>query len=121
MRRMMTIGLFRNATDTRDFPAGATIFREGESGHEMFVIRRGAVDIVVGDHTITTLAEGEIFGEMALIDTRPRSATAKAREDCAFVPVDEKRFTFLVQQTPQFALHVMRTLADRLRSADRRI
>ncbi len=118
---MMTIGLFRNATDTRDFSAGATIFREGDAGHEMFVIRSGAVDIVVGDHAVATLAEGEIFGEMALIDTRPRSATAKARENCTLVPIDERRFTFLVQQTPQFALQVMRTLADRLRSADRKI
>ena len=118
---MMTIGLFRNATDTRDFPAGATIFREGDAGHEMFVIRNGTVDIVVGDHPVATLVEGEIFGEMALIDTRPRSATVRAREDCTVVPIDERRFTFLVQQTPQFALHVMRTLADRLRSADRKL
>ena len=118
---MMTIGLFRNATDTRDFAAGSTIFNEGDPGHEMFVIRSGAVDILVGDHSVATLSEGEIFGEMALIDTRPRSATARAKENCTLVPVDERRFTFLVQQTPQFAIHVMRTLADRLRRADKKL
>lgn len=118
---MMTIGLFRNAADTRSFSDGEEIFREGSDGHEMFVVREGSVEIVAHDNVIASLGEGEIFGEMALIDARPRSATARAKGGCTVVPVDERRFTFLVQQTPQFALHVMRTLADRLRSADRRL
>jgi CRP-like cAMP-binding protein len=118
---MNTIGLFRNATDTRPFAAGATIFREGEEGHEMFVIRNGLVEILLHDHVVATLSEGEIFGEMALIDTHPRSATARAKEDCTLVPVDERRFTFLIQQTPQFGLHVMRILAERLRKADQKL
>ena len=118
---MLTISLFRNSTDTREFAAGTTIFREGDAGHEMFVIRNGTVEILVGNHTVATLAEGEIFGEMALIDTKPRSATARARENCTLVPIDERRFTFLIQQTPQFGLHVMRVLAERLRTADRKI
>ena len=118
---MNTIGLFRNATDTRPFAAGVTIFREGDEGHEMFVIRNGLVEILLHDRVVATLSEGEIFGEMALIDARPRSATARAKEDCTLVPVDERRFTFLIQQTPQFGLHVMRILAERLRSADRQL
>jgi CRP/FNR family cyclic AMP-dependent transcriptional regulator len=58
---------------------------------------------------------------MALIDARPRTATARAQEACTLVPIDERRFTFLIQQTPQFGLHVMRVLAERLRSADKKI
>jgi CRP-like cAMP-binding protein len=118
---MNTIGLFRNATDTRPFAAGATIFNEGDAGHEMFVIRSGLVEIVLHDRVVATLSEGEIFGEMALIDTGARSATARAKEDCTLVPVDERRFTFLIQQTPQFGLHVMRVLAERLRKADQKL
>jgi len=118
---MTTIGLFRNATEARTFADGETIFREGDEGHEMFVVRNGTVEIVAHGAVIATLEEGEIFGEMALIDARPRSATARARGDCTVVPVDERRFTFLVQQTPQFALQVMRALAGRLRSADRKL
>jgi CRP-like cAMP-binding protein len=118
---MMTIGLFRNATDTRSFSDGQVIFREGDDGHEMFVVRDGQVEIVAHDTVIATLGEGEIFGEMALIDARSRSATARANGECTVVPIDERRFTFLIQQTPQFALQVMRTLADRLRSADRKL
>jgi CRP-like cAMP-binding protein len=52
---------------------------------------------------------------MALIESRPRSATAVARTDWKLVAVSEKRFAFLVQQTPHFALQVMRVMADRLR------
>jgi len=118
---MMTIGLFRNATDTRSFTAAATIFTEGDTGHEMFVIREGAVEIVLHGNVVATLSEGEIFGEMALIDARLRSATARAKTDCTLVPVDERRFTFLIQQTPQFGLHVMRVLAERLRNADQKL
>jgi CRP-like cAMP-binding protein len=118
---MNTIGLFRNATDTRPFTAGATIFNEGDEGHEMFVIRNGLVEILLHDKVVATLSEGEIFGEMALIDTGARSATARAKEDCTLVPVDERRFTFLIQQTPQFGLHVMRVLAERLRKADQKL
>jgi len=118
---MMTIGLFRNATDTRSCPAGQTIFAEGDEGHEMFVVRDGTVEIVLHGHVVATLSEGEIFGEMALIDARARSATARAKTDCTLVPVDERRFTFLIQQTPQFGLHVMRVLAERLRRADQNL
>jgi len=118
---MITIGLFRNATDTRDFAAGDTIFEEGNAGHEMFVVKTGNVEIVLHGETIDTLGEGAIFGEMALIDARPRSATARAKTACSLVPIDERRFTFLIQQTPQFGLHVMRALAERLRTADQKL
>jgi CRP/FNR family transcriptional regulator, cyclic AMP receptor protein len=60
----------------------------------------------------------DIFGEMALIDAAPRSATAVAKTDVKIVPVGEKQFLFLVGRTPHFALNVMRTLARRLRMAN---
>jgi CRP/FNR family transcriptional regulator, cyclic AMP receptor protein len=118
---MMTIGLFRNATDTQSFAAGQTIFAEGDAGHQMFVVKEGDVEVLLHGRVIETLSEGAIVGEMALIDARPRSATVRARTDCTLVPIDERRFAFLIQQTPQFGLHVMRVLADRLRQADRRL
>ena len=58
---------------------------------------------------------------MAMIDGAPRTATAVARSDCKLFPVDEKRFQFLVQQTPYFAIEVMRVLAGRLRRVDQLI
>ena len=64
---------------------------------------------------LETVGEGAIFGEMAVIDREPRSATAVAETDCELVAVDKRRFWFLVQETPYFAEIVMRVMADRLR------
>ena len=65
------------------------------------------------------LSADSIFGEMALIDNEPRSATAVAITDVELVPISEKQFLFLVSQTPYFALKVMRILAQRLRKTNR--
>ena len=100
----------------REFKAGDIIFNEGDAGAEFFVIQSGKVDIRLGNRTLGTLGDRDIFGEMALIDTAPRSASAVAATDVRIVPVGEKQFLFLVGQTPHFALNVMRTLARRLRA-----
>jgi CRP-like cAMP-binding protein len=100
----------------REFKAGEVIFKEGEPGTEFFVIQSGQVDIQFGNRLLGTLGDRDIFGEMALIDPAPRSATAVAKTDVKLVPVGEKQFLFLVGRTPHFALNVMRTLARRLRA-----
>jgi CRP-like cAMP-binding protein len=100
----------------KEYKAGDIIFKEGDSGAEFFVIQSGKVDIRLGNRQLGTLGDHDIFGEMALIDTAPRSATAVAVTDVKIVPVGEKQFLFLVSQTPHFALNVMRTLARRLRT-----
>ncbi|MCC8975813.1 Crp/Fnr family transcriptional regulator [Bradyrhizobium brasilense] len=108
-----------NSIETRLVRAGGIIFREGEQANELFVIKSGYVRIQVGNKTMADLAPDTIFGEMALIDNEPRSATATALTDVELVPVSEKQFLFLVSQTPHFALKVMRTLAQRLRTMNR--
>ena len=100
----------------REFKAGEVIFREGDPASEFFVIRSGKVDVRLGNRSLGTLSDHDIFGEMALIDAAPRSATAIAATDVKIVPVGEKQFLFLVSRTPHFALNVMRTLARRLRT-----
>ena len=107
--------LFENASDTRHFQAGQTIFADGETGSEMYVIRAGKVDIIQNGKVVETLDSGNLFGEMALIDNAPRSATAKANTDCELVAINAKRFEFMVQETPNFALTVMKVMTDRLR------
>jgi CRP/FNR family transcriptional regulator, cyclic AMP receptor protein len=108
-----------NNIDALSFKAGSTIFREGDEAHELFVVKNGQVRIQTGNRTITELGADSIFGEMALIDNEPRSATATALTDVELVPVSEKQFLFLVGQTPYFALKVMRVLAQRLRATNR--
>jgi CRP/FNR family cyclic AMP-dependent transcriptional regulator len=103
----------------RSLKAGGVIFREGAEANELFVIKSGQVRIQIGNRTITELGQDSIFGEMALIDSEPRSATAVAITDVELVPVSEKQFLFLVSQTPYFALKVMRVLAQRLRATNK--
>jgi CRP/FNR family transcriptional regulator, cyclic AMP receptor protein len=104
-----------NNIDTRFFKAGTTIFREGDEAHELYVIKSGEVRIQIGNRTVSEFSADHVFGEMALIDNEPRSASAIAVTDVELVPVSEKQFLFLVSQTPYFALKVMRVLAQRLR------
>jgi CRP/FNR family cyclic AMP-dependent transcriptional regulator len=102
------------------FAPGEVIFDEGDVGDKMYVIRSGEVVIEKAGKAIETLPPGGIFGEMALIDGSPRSATARAKSDCEVAPITEKSFLFLVHETPFFAIAVMRTLADRLRRSSER-
>lgn len=110
--------LARATEDTRTFGAGEIIFREGDAGTEFFVVKSGKVAIRHGNKTLQLLGEGEIFGEMALIDSAPRSATVVAETDTVVVPVSEKQFLFMTSESPYFALNVMRVLVRRLRASN---
>jgi len=110
--------LFRHETETIPLAAGETLFSEGEAGDRMYVLRSGSADIMVRGRVVEQAGPGALLGEMALIDSSPRAATVVAREHCELVPIDPRRFNFLVQQTPNFATHVMRVMAKRLRATD---
>jgi len=101
-----------------EYKAGDVIFRVGDPATELFIIKSGSVEIQLGNRLLGTLSERDIFGEMALIDPGPRSATAVAATDAVIVPVGEKQFLFLVSRTPYFALNVMRVLVRRLRTSN---
>jgi CRP-like cAMP-binding protein len=81
----------------------------------MYVVLQGEVEISLHDKTIETITPGEIFGELSLVDQSPRSANATAKTDCLLAPINERRFLFMVQETPYFAIHVMSVIAARLR------
>ena len=100
---------------------GETIFKEGEPAKELYVIQKGQVEIQLGNRLIDTLEANDIFGEMALIDSAPRSATAIAKTDVAIVPIPKKDFLALVTKAPTFALDIMSMLARRLRAANKAI
>jgi CRP-like cAMP-binding protein len=104
---------------TRSVKAGEIVFKEGDEANELFVIKSGDIEIQLGNRKLAELPANSIFGEMALIDKSPRSATAIAKTDVELVPVSEKQFLFLVAQTPFFALKVMRVLAGRLRATNK--
>lgn len=112
---MAKLELFQHAEDYVTFRAGTRIFEEGQPGDSMYAVVEGEVDIVSNGKVLETTGAGGIVGELALLDRSKRSATAIARTDCRLVPVDEKRFLYMVHQTPFFALQVMRIMAERLR------
>jgi CRP-like cAMP-binding protein len=115
---MAQINFFRNATDLRTLTAGEVVFREGDHGDLMFAVVEGTIELSVNGRVVDTVSEGQIVGEMALIDESPRSATATAAGDATVAPVDRKRFVYLVQEHPTFALLVMEIMAERLRKAN---
>jgi CRP-like cAMP-binding protein len=117
---MDLIDLFKNA-DSSQFATGSVIFAEGDQGDCMYVVLEGAVALTVNGTEVHLVAQGEIFGEMALIDEKVRSATATAECDTKLAVVDTKRFDFTVQNTPTFARHVMRVLADRVRGTNQQL
>jgi CRP-like cAMP-binding protein len=107
--------LFRQETDTLQLAPGDFLFREGEKGDKMYVLLEGEIDIFLGDFVFETAGPGSLLGEMALIGETPRTANAVAKKPSRLAQIDQRRFHFLVQQTPHFATHVMKVLADRLR------
>lgn len=112
---MPVFELLRNEPDVRAFAAGEVIFAEGQAGDCMFAVLDGQIEIRKQEKTLETVSPGGVFGEMALIDQEPRSASAVAKTDCRVAAIGQRRFTLLVQQTPYFALQIMHILADRLR------
>jgi CRP/FNR family cyclic AMP-dependent transcriptional regulator len=109
----------------RRHPAGTMLFREGDKGEKMYVIRSGKVNIwkQISDSEITlaVLGSGEFFGEMALLEGLPRSAGATVVEEALLIEVEQAAFETLVRKNGEIAVRLMRRLSSRLREADRQI
>ena len=97
------------------YPAGQTIFKAGDVGDCLYILLEGEIQISLSNHVLDHLTSGAIFGEMALVDSEPRSADAIAKTVCKLVKIDEKRFTELAGQNPRFGIEVMRIMSSRLR------
>ncbi len=107
----------------RFYETGDLIFREEEEGSEMFVIIQGSVEIrkATGSgstKTLTTLHKGDLFGEMAIIEKKPRSASAVAVEPTKLLVLNTKLYDSLVTSNPDFARKMNRLLSERIRKAN---
>jgi CRP-like cAMP-binding protein len=112
------LSIFASDPDTEEHPAGFRFFTTGDHGEVMYVVLSGAVDIVIRGKILETVMPGGIFGEMALIDHRERSADVIAKTDVKVAGIDQTRFLYLVRNHPFFALEVMKIMTDRLRKFD---
>jgi len=107
------------------FPKGHVLFREGDAGKEMYVIVSGKVTISkrVRDQEkiLVTLPPGEFFGEMSILNNKPRSASATVAENCKLVVIDPKTFEDMIKKNTEIAVRMIKKLAERLRAADSQI
>jgi trk system potassium uptake protein TrkA len=101
----------------RRFRSGEVIFRQGERGDSMFLVRGGSVSLMDGEQIVETVGTPGLFGEMALIEYEPRALTAVADGDAELVEIPVRHFWVLVHETPYFAQLVMTVMAQRLRRA----
>ena len=95
-----------------------TVFLHGSIGTHMYVVLDGQIEIRMGDRVVDIVNPGQFFGEMALIDDRPRSASAIARSKGSLLRIDSKQFLRLVHENPDFALKLLRVVVARVRRAD---
>lgn len=109
----------------RDFPAGTVVFEEGDPGSRMYVIQSGEVRVLkrvgVREIELARLGPGEAFGEMALLEGQPRSATAIVVSAARILEIDQAAFDDLIRGNGEIALRLLRRLSARLREANRQI
>ncbi len=114
---MDLLEVFKDSDDLVEFPAGAVIFTEGDEGSHMYVVMKGEVSISLKDNVVAKALPGEIVGEMTLIDSDILSATVTATTDCLLALIDQSSFESLIRDVPEFMMHVMNVLANRLQTA----
>jgi uncharacterized membrane protein len=115
--------LLAEAVDTRILPAGAILFKSGDPGQSMYVVAKGTMEIFVTDIAgqkivLTECGPGEVFGELAMLGTGPRTASAVALEDAELLELDRDDLLLLVSKKPEAALHLLGAMGAMTRKAD---
>jgi CRP/FNR family transcriptional regulator, cyclic AMP receptor protein len=105
----------RKAGATITFPAGTVVFNKGDPGSTMYVVQSGVIEMVIGDKVIEVCGANEAIGFMSMIDDAPRSSTARVKEACELSVIDQRKFRFMVDEVPNFALYIMGAMARRIR------
>ncbi|HET8901156.1 MAG TPA: DUF1003 domain-containing protein [Holophagaceae bacterium] len=115
--------LLAEAVDHRVLAGGETLFKAGDPGQSMFIVVSGEIEISVTDHAgqkivLSTCGRGDAFGELAMLDEGPRSATATALEPSELLEVDRGDLLLLVKKKPEAALHLLGAMGAMTRKAD---
>ncbi len=112
------LGLVAKASEVVTVPAGTDIVKEGEIGHEFYLIASGSAAVKRNGRKVTTLGPGHYFGEMALLDRGPRSATVTAEEETELVVIGQREFLGVLDEVPTLSYKLLVGMATRLREAD---
>jgi CRP/FNR family transcriptional regulator, cyclic AMP receptor protein len=105
----------RSAGANVSYGAGSIVFNQGEPGSCMYIVQSGVIEMTIGDTVIEVCGPNEAIGFMSMIDGAPRSSTARVKEACELSLIDQRRFRFMVDEVPNFALYIMGAMARRIR------
>lgn len=101
-----TTSIFRHA-------AGKVIMREGQRGVALYAVIEGRIEIRIGDTVVEKVGPGGVFGEMSLVERKPRLASAVAETDCALLAMSRHMFLHLVKQSPKFGTALLKAVGER--------
>ncbi len=107
--------------DELSFPAKHTIFTEGQEGRSLYILVSGTVRVHLGDRELVRLQEGACFGEMAVFDAEPRSASATTIEPCECLMLTQQQLYEAIEETPGIAVNIIRLLSRRIRTQNAKI
>ena len=100
---------------TVTFSAGSVVFNKGDLGSCMYIVQCGLIEMLIGDKVIEICGPNEAIGFMSMVDGAPRSSTARVKEPCELSLIDQRKFRFMVDEVPNFALYIMGAMARRIR------
>jgi CRP/FNR family cyclic AMP-dependent transcriptional regulator len=101
------------------FAAGSVVFNKGDAGSCMYVVQSGVIEMMIGDKVVEVCGPNEAIGFMSMVDGAPRSSTARVKEACELSVIDQRKFRFMVDEVPNFALYIMGAMARRIRGMGR--
>ena len=110
----LTVSILQKQPQPKTFSAGETIFQEGDPADLMYGILSGEVDLLVNGKVVETIETGAVFGTGALVEVKDRTYSAIAKTNCQLAYLDRQHFLFAVQETPMFALEVMKSYSERI-------
>ena len=111
----MSFEHFKGSPAIKTLPAGMTIFKAGDSPDFVYILMDGQANLLVGKTIVEVAIRGNLLGEIALIDGKPRSATVVTRTVCRVLPIDAAHFERLLREMPEFSRYVMTSMAERMR------
>ncbi len=106
------------AADELDLPEGKALVTQGEGGHECFVIVEGSASVRIDGNEVATLGPGDHFGELALLDGGPRTATVVATAPIQVLVIGQREFAAVIDDVPELARKLLQSMAARIRELD---
>lgn len=107
--------------DELSFPANHSIFRQGQEGRSLYIVVSGKVKVHIKNQLLAVFPKGESFGEMAVFDAQPRSASATTLEPCECLELTQEQLYDAIEETPEIAVNIIRVLSRRIRELNDKI